>query len=116
MRMPRVGTPHNTMTLSSGSETNRLSESVRAARLFADRFGVAPALTAYSPGRVNLIGEHTDYNDGFVMPFAIDRGVCMAIGPREGTEAEIWTEFDPDGLARFSLNDPISHGPPAWSS
>lgn len=36
----------------------------------------------YAPGRVNLIGEHTDYNDGFVLPMAIDRGTAVAIAPR----------------------------------
>ena len=38
---------------------------------FAERFGGAPDLIAQAPGRVNLIGEHTDYNDGFVLPLAI---------------------------------------------
>ena len=37
-------------------------------------------LTVFSPGRINLIGEHTDYNNGFVMPAAIDKGIYMAIG------------------------------------
>lgn len=41
-------------------------------QVFADRFGYAPALSVQAPGRVNLIGEHTDYNDGFVLPCAID--------------------------------------------
>ncbi len=42
---------------------------------FAQRFAAAPAVRAFAPGRVNLIGEHTDYNDGFVMPMAIQYGV-----------------------------------------
>ncbi len=41
-------------------------------------------LVALAPGRVNLIGEHTDYNDGFVMPMAIDRA-CVVIGRPNGT-------------------------------
>jgi galactokinase len=40
---------------------------------FAQRYGAAPTFVVRAPGRVNLIGEHTDYNDGFVMPMAIDR-------------------------------------------
>ena len=50
---------------------------------FADRFDEAPAFVVKAPGRVNLIGEHTDYNDGFVLPMAIDRAICIAFRPRE---------------------------------
>ena len=45
---------------------------------FERRFGEAPTLIVRAPGRVNLIGEHTDYNDGYVMPLAIDRAVWIA--------------------------------------
>src|SRR5260370_39858392 len=45
-------------------------------------FEAAPPLYR-APGRVNLIGEHTDYNDGFVMPAAIDLSCCVAIAPRD---------------------------------
>jgi galactokinase len=45
-------------------------------------FGSLPSVIVTAPGRVNLIGEHTDYNDGFVFPAAIDRAVCIAAGPR----------------------------------
>ena len=42
------------------------------------------ALNAFfAPGRINLIGEHTDYNDGFVLPCAIDRHTVVAIGPSQ---------------------------------
>jgi len=40
--------------------------------IFADKFGYPATITIKAPGRVNLIGEHTDYNDGFVLPCAID--------------------------------------------
>jgi len=49
---------------------------------FSVIFGVSPTLY-HAPGRVNLIGEHTDYNDGFVMPAAIDLSCCVAIAPRD---------------------------------
>ena len=45
---------------------------------FERQFGQPPTWVAAAPGRVNLIGEHTDYNDGFVLPMAIDRYVVMA--------------------------------------
>jgi galactokinase len=53
-----------------------------ARRLFHDRMGAAPAVVAFGPGRVNLIGEHTDYNDGFVLPMALERGVAVACRAR----------------------------------
>jgi galactokinase len=53
-----------------------------AASLFADCYGDRPEGVWYAPGRVNLIGEHTDYNDGFALPFAIGTGVCVAAGRR----------------------------------
>lgn len=49
---------------------------------FTERFGAAPDFIVRAPGRVNLIGEHTDYNDGFVLPLAIERAVVMALRPR----------------------------------
>ena len=56
----------------------------RAAARFVQRFGGDPAPTiAVAPGRVNLIGEHTDYNDGFVLPMAIGRAVVLAFRPRD---------------------------------
>ena len=50
-------------------------------RTFQQRYGAAPTFVVRAPGRVNLIGEHTDYNDGFVMPMAIDRAVWIALRP-----------------------------------
>ena len=68
----------------------------RLARLVAEhraRFGAEPALVARAPGRINLIGEHTDYNDGFVFPAAIDRDVLLVATPRAGR-----ADFDLAGL------------------
>lgn len=51
------------------------------ARRFEAVLGRMPTGTAFAPGRINLIGEHTDYNDGFVLPMAIERGVAAAFAP-----------------------------------
>jgi galactokinase len=59
---------------------DRLLQGVRQG--FIDQFAAPPAGVAVAPGRINLIGEHTDYNDGFVLPMAIDRYVAIAFGPR----------------------------------
>ena len=50
----------------------------KVAEIFAANFSFEPAIY-FSPGRINLIGEHVDYNDGFVMPAAIDKGIYYAI-------------------------------------
>ena len=50
---------------------------------FAETFGGKPEGRWWAPGRVNLIGEHTDYNDGFVLPLALEQGVAAAARPAE---------------------------------
>ena len=50
---------------------------------FQARFDTSPDLVVRAPGRVNLIGEHTDYNDGFVLPMAIERAIWIARRPRD---------------------------------
>jgi galactokinase len=59
------------------------SARVPAAQLFTDRYGTEPDGVWRAPGRVNLIGEHTDYNDGFALPFAIGAGICVAAAARD---------------------------------
>lgn len=62
-------------------------DGVRAA--YQRQYGAAPALVARAPGRVNLIGEHTDYNGGFVFPMAITRHALVALGPSDGPDIEV---------------------------
>jgi galactokinase len=56
-----------------------------------------------APGRVNLIGEHTDYNEGFVLPFAIDRGITIAFVPTDDRHVTV-TLADTDEIASFDLD------------
>ncbi len=91
------------------------AESIRdlVVRRFSDKFGIEPPLVVRAPGRVNLIGEHTDYNDGFVLPLAIDRGVWIALAARADGEVRVYsTDFDES--ARFTLGN-LEHGGPSWS-
>ena len=74
---------------------------------FKEKFGTAPAKIVRAPGRVNLIGEHTDYNDGFVLPMAIDRGVWLALRPRKDNKVRlyshdfnVWGTFSLDALEK----------------
>jgi galactokinase len=61
-----------------------------------------PRMIVRAPGRVNLIGEHTDYNDGFVLPMAIDRATWIALSPRSDGHVEVFS-LDFDQSAEFSL-------------
>jgi galactokinase len=58
---------------------------------FNEHFPGTPKLFA-APGRVNLIGEHTDYNDGYVFPMALDLNTCVAISARPDRNLQIWSE------------------------
>jgi galactokinase len=61
----------------------------RAAALFRDRFGTPHEWWGIAPGRVNLIGEHTDYNDGFVLPIAIERHCVALAAPAAGARSRV---------------------------
>ncbi|MDQ3928153.1 MAG: galactokinase [Chloroflexota bacterium] len=65
---------------------------------FAERFGREPAVLVRSPGRVNLIGEHTDYNMGYVLPTAIDRYTKLAAALRRDTKLNIYSEKMGEGV------------------
>ena len=71
------------------------SQSAKTIERFVTLFSADPKVLARAPGRVNLIGEHTDYSDGFVLPFAIDRGVEAAAGPAAGSQIKVHSiDFD----------------------
>ena len=59
---------------------------------FQQRYGEAPALVVRAPGRINLIGEHTDYNEGFVLPAAIDRAIWLAVSPRPDNTINLYAQ------------------------
>lgn len=75
-----------------------------AVRLFHDAFGEAPSLKRFTPGRVNLIGEHTDYNGGMVLPMALSQGIAIAITFRNDDKLRIVSDYF-DGLTERSVND-----------
>lgn len=82
---------------------------------FGAAFGSPPDLIARAPGRVNLIGEHTDYNDGFVMPMAIDREVRVAVRRRADRLVRL-VSVNYHAHSEFSL-DEVAHDPDqTWSN
>lgn len=80
---------------------------------FSAAFKEPPAFIVRAPGRVNLIGEHTDYNDGFVFPLAIDRAAFIALRPR-ADKLVLAISLDMDDRREFALDDLQQSAAPAW--
>ena len=89
-----------------------MSNRERVAAAFNEHFGKAPEWIARAPGRVNIIGEHTDYNDGFVLPMAIDRAVYIA-GQSTGVHTVKVHSLDFNETRSFDLADTIALKPAA---
>jgi galactokinase len=68
-----------------------------------------------APGRVNIIGEHTDYNDGFVLPMAIERWTVLAGSPNRGGKATLFSQAT-DSTATIELAQPVQKAEPAWAN
>ncbi len=86
----------------------------RAAALFAQRFEGEPAFWQ-APGRVNLIGEHTDYNEGFVLPFAIDRSTTVAVRLRDDRVVRLVSTFD-DAVVTTDLDAVADRSFEGWAA
>lgn len=86
-----------------------------AAAGLKENFGVDATVTAAAPGRVNLIGEHIDYCDGFVLPFAIDRYIVMAAALNGTNEARVATALGGEP-AILPLNIPQEISAPKWAN
>nr|AAA27113.1 galactokinase (galK) (EC 2.7.1.6) [Salmonella enterica subsp. enterica serovar Typhimurium] len=88
-----------------------------ASRLFAEIFGYPATHTIQAPGRVNLIGEHTDYNDGFVLPCAIDYQTVISCAPRDDRTVRVIAADYDNQVDEFSLDAPIvTHDSQQWSN
>lgn len=84
----------------------------RVITAFQEKYGESPAFVVRAPGRVNIIGEHTDYNDGFVFPMAINRAIWIALRPRDDRQVSVYA-LDYDREVTFSLDNlqKDSHSP-----
>ena len=85
----------------------------RVIKAFDAKFGTMPELLVRAPGRVNLIGEHTDYNDGFVLPMAIDRSIWIALKSSSDGKVQVYS-LEYDLTQEFDLTD-FSRGDAPWS-
>ncbi|GGG33638.1 galactokinase [Hymenobacter glacieicola] len=93
-----------------------MSLATSVATAFAERFGTTPALLVRAPGRVNLIGEHTDYNGGFVLPAAIDKEIFFAVAPNELGLIRLFS-YDKQEQHEVALREaPLQPGPLAWAN
>ena len=89
----------------------------RVQTAFEQHLGCAPTAWAQAPGRVNLIGEHTDYNDGFVLPCAIDYHTLVAARPRSDRQVRVLACDMAEALDTFSLDEAIEPRPDAlWAN
>ena len=81
---------------------------------FIDTFKTEPILI-FSPGRINIIGEHTDYNDGFVFPAAVDKGIVAAIQKSNSNVSSAYA-LDKNCKVEFNLDKlkPLSEG--SWEN
>ena len=87
----------------------------RTTELFARCFGHAPRWVVAAPGRVNLIGEHTDYNDGYVLPMAIERHIVIAGDSNSDRQVTLHSETTGE-TASFGLHPKVERGDPGWSN
>jgi galactokinase len=87
----------------------------RTTTLFNRCFGHPPRWVVAAPGRVNLIGEHTDYNDGFVLPMAIERYVVIAADANTRRQVTLHSVTTGE-TATFGVRPKVERGEPGWSN
>jgi galactokinase len=89
---------------------------VKAASLFRERFGGEPDGVWLAPGRANLMGEHTDYNDGFVLPFALGQGVTAAAAGRPSRRLTLCSRQEPESVVEVGLDGLVPGQVTGWAA
>ena len=84
---------------------------------FVEVYGTEPEESFFAPGRVNLIGEHTDYNGGHVFPCAITLGTYAWVKPRSDKKLRLYSDnFPKDGIRELDMTDLAYRGSDSWAS
>jgi galactokinase len=92
--------------------TDRHAE--QAVSALSSRLGRSPDGVWFAPGRVNLVGEHTDYNDGFVAPLALDVGTAAALAVRDDDLLRLVSGSEPD-VVEIAVSEVGPGSPPGWA-
>ncbi len=101
--------------MSEPTKNNNINAELR--KQFAEVFGAGGKIhVVRAPGRVNLIGEHTDYNDGFVFPMAIEPDIRFVCRTREDASVRLASSAFPGQVVEFSLSHKIGRGEPSWTN
>lgn len=87
-----------------------------ASALFEETYGSAPTGVWSAPGRVNIIGEHTDYNAGLCLPIALPHRTFIAISPRSDTKARVVSAMNPTDVVEVDLADLTPGGVTGWAA
>ena len=93
-----------------------ITASAAARALFLSRFGAAPSGVWLAPGRANLMGEHTDYNDGFVLPFALGQVTAVAAAPRLDGRLVMCSRQQPGLEVDAALDDLMPGAVTGWGA
>ncbi len=87
-----------------------------AAFAYAGRYGRQPDGVWFAPGRVNLIGEHTDYNEGFVLPYALGAGVAVAVGKQPQARLDVWSAHGRTDVTACDLDELAPGAVAGWAA
>lgn len=87
-----------------------------AVDLFKSTFGQDPAFAVFAPGRANLIGEHTDYNNGFVLPFALPHKTIIVASLSSSGECNVLSTAIKNEVVTFVADKDLVKGSPEWGN
>jgi galactokinase len=87
-----------------------------ATALFKEKFSESPTFTVFAPGRANLIGEHTDYNNGFVLPFALPHKTVIVASKSSTTKCQVYSTAMRKDMVEFTIDENLRKGTPSWGN